>query len=222
MMSSQFLGRTNRAFPPVWLSLGLPPGPAGTDWAPALVEEALAAKTVLDISINPGLWGGLMRGTDALLMARGNADIENATDSRHAFDLIQAHLLQTLSAIGREQIDFYFLKIRRVLEEFQIEGALEALASAREEGHIVHLGIDADGPGLAILGVWQFHDAFEVALLPNPKQRPEDFSMLASLAAERRVGIASLGEPHEQSHAVLALCTSPTQVRELHLVGGKA
>lgn len=222
MMSSQFLGRTNRTFPPVWISLGLPRGPSEADWAPALVKEALTANTVLDISINPGLWGGQMRGTDALLMARGNADIENATSSRHAFDLVQAHLLQTLSAIGREQIDFYFLKIRRVLEEFQIEGALEALASAREEGHIAHLGIDADGPGLAILGVWQFHDAFEVALLPNPKERSEDFSMLASLATERRVGIVSLGEPHERAQAVLALCNTPSQVRESCLVGGKA
>lgn len=221
-MSSQFLGRTNRAFPPVWLSLGLAPGPAEIDWTPALVKEALAARTVLDISVNPGLWGGQMRGTDALLMARGNSDIENATDSRHAFDLTQAHLLQTLSAIGREQIDFYFLKIRRVLEEYQIEGALEALASAREEGHIAHLGIDAEGPGLAVLGVWQFHDAFEVAILPNPSERPQDFSMLASLGAERRVGLVSLGAPHQMAQAVLTPCSTPDQISKAFLVGGKA
>lgn len=150
-----------------------------------VVASALEAKTVLDISANPALWGGQMRGTDALLMTRGGLEIERAPDEKTACDLIQAHLIQTLSAIGREYIDFYFLQVRRRLEEYQITGALQALESAKQEGHIRFLGLAAEGPGLAVQSVWQFHDAFEVLLLREPDEG------LTGFARERRVGVVT-------------------------------
>lgn len=149
------------------------------------VASAMAEKTVIDISANPALWGGQMRGTDALLMTRGGMEIERAPDEKAACDLIQAHLIETLSAIGREHIDFYFLQVRRALEEFQINGALQALENAKQEGHIRFLGLAAEGPGLAVQSVWQFRDAFEVLLLKSPD------SGLEGLAIERRVGIVT-------------------------------
>ena len=115
-MADSVLGRTNRAFPPVWLSLSLPheSGEAAID---ALVRSARAANVPLDISGNPALWGGRMRGDDeAFLMQMSTSGYERATDDRHAGDLIQAHLIETLSSIGREWIDVYFLRVRRAVD----------------------------------------------------------------------------------------------------------
>lgn len=163
------------------------------------VESALREETVLDISANSALWGGQMRGTDALLMTRGGMEIERAPDEKAACDLIQAHLIETLSAIGREHIDFYFLQVRRALEEFQINGALQALENAKQEGHIRFLGLAAEGHGLAVQSVWQFRDAFEVLLLKEPD------SGLEGLAQERRVGIVT---EFESEHTVLSPSSS--------------
>ncbi len=180
-MATDILGRTNQSFPREWVRLVAVDGRPLSD----VVASALEAKTVLDISANPALWGGQMRGTDALLMTRGGLEIERAPDEKTACDLIQAHLIQTLSAIGREYIDFYFLQVRRRLEEYQITGALQALESAKQEGHIRFLGLAAEGPGLAVQSVWQFHDAFEVLLLREPDEG------LVGLARERRVGVVT-------------------------------
>lgn len=185
-VAQELLGRTNQAFPKVWLGLGTPAAPSGETWVQDLVQAAQAEKTVLDISSNPGLWGGQMRGIDALLMTQGGLEIERAPDETGATNLIQAHLIETLSAIGREWIDFYFLRVRRGLEEYQINGALQALSSAKEEGHIRYLGLSCDGPPLAVLGVWQFRDAFEVLFLPGEDAVDQG---LISLAQERRVGV---------------------------------
>lgn len=181
-MATERLGRTNQAFPKVWVRLI---GGTGDQGLGTMLNPSSLPATVLDISTSPALWGGQMRGTDALLMARGGLEIERAPDEKTACDLVQAHLIQILSAIGREWIDFYFLQVRRGLEEFQINGALQALESARQEGHIKYLGLSAEGPGLAVQGVWQFHDAFEVLLLSEPD------SGLTQLAHERRVGIVT-------------------------------
>lgn len=206
-MGTDILGRTNRAFPPVWLALSVPTSFESDDWARDLVAAAEAENTVIDISSNPALWGGQMRGTDACLMVTGGTDIERATETSHAGNLIQAHLIQTLSAIGREYIDFYFLRVRRGLEEFQINGALEALEVAKQDGHIRYLGIRCDGPSLAVLGMWQFHDAFEVIAIEDR----EAYETLAPLARDRRVGVVTYGVGLEGP--VLVPVRSPEEVR---------
>ncbi|CAN5597975.1 hypothetical protein BH11ARM2_BH11ARM2_34780 [soil metagenome] len=182
------LGRTNRAFPPVWLALGVPDAPEETD---ALLEVAQAADVPLDITASPAFWGGKMRGSERFFSVVGPSHHELATDHAHAIDLTQAHLIETLSAIGREWIDLYWLRVRRPLEEFQIDGALEALESARGDGHIRFLGLACDGPGLSTLSVWQFHDAFELLSIPRSEDAGGDeaFNTLSSLASERRVGV---------------------------------
>lgn len=190
-MPLESLGRTNRVFPPVWVSLAAPQREFQEGWLERLVDAAVEAQTVIDISRGPALWGGAMRGTEAMVMSLGGLDIERATDEKHASDLVQAHLIQTLSAFGREYLDLYFLQIRRALEEYQINGALEALEMARQEGHIRHIGICCDGPALAILGLWQFHDAFEVLLVPRNHYDQEAYTTLEPLARERRVGVVT-------------------------------
>jgi aryl-alcohol dehydrogenase-like predicted oxidoreductase len=183
------LGRTNAVFPPVWISLAAPQTAFVEGWRERLVSAALDAKTVIDVSKGPALWGGAMRGTEALLMSIGGTEIESATDEQHASDLVQAHLIETLSAVGRDYLDFYFLQVRRALEEFQINGALQALEMARQEGHIRHVGLCCDGSSLAVLGMWQFHDAFDVLLVPRNHLCHESYDTLAPLAQERRVGV---------------------------------
>jgi hypothetical protein len=190
-VADSVLGRTNRAFPPVWLSLSLPHdgGEAPID---ALVGAARAANVPLDISGNPALWGGRLRGdNDAFLTQMSTAGYERANDDSHAGDLIQAHLIETLSSIGREWIDVYFLRVRRAVDEAQLSGALEAMEMARQEGHIRHLGIVCDGSSLATLGMWQFHDAFDLLLVPRNHHDDEAYRTLAPLARERRVGIVT-------------------------------
>lgn len=181
-------GRTGRAFPPRWLRLLVPD--AG-DSASELIDAAVASGLPLDLSIQPALWGGALRrhATVPPLVGIGGEEIAHADRATQAADFVQAHLLQTLSALGREQIDFYFLRMRAPLEEVQIAGALECLEAARQEGHVRHLGLFADAPPVAVLAMWQFHDAFDALLV-----RPGDaYDVLAPMARDRRVGVVSLG-----------------------------
>ncbi len=190
-MAETLLGRTNRAFPPVWLSLSTP-HEGGEVALDALVDAAKAANVPLDISGSPALWGGRMRGDDSLFLTQlSTSGYERATDDRHAMDLIQAHLIETLSAIGRERIDVYFLRVRRAVDESQLSGALEAMELARQEGHIRYLGLCCDGSSLATLGMWQFHDAFDLVLVPRNHHDDEAYRTLAPLARERRVGLVT-------------------------------
>lgn len=187
-MPQGLFGRTNLEFPPVWLSLSA--CRAGDD-AGALVGAAVESGVPIDVTSMPALWGGHMRGTDACLTCVSNSDFERATDDKHASDLIQAHLIETLSCVGRDYFDFYFLRIRRAVEEYQIAGALEAMEMARQEGHIRFMGICCDGPSLSTLGTWQFRDAFDALLVPRNHYDPEPYETLAPMARERRVGVVT-------------------------------
>ena len=132
-----------------------------------------------------------MRGTNATLIAIGATDYENGNDEAHTCDLVQAHLIETLSAIGREHIDIYYFRVRQMPEEYQLSGALQALELAKQEGHVGHIGLCCDGPSFATLGAWQFHDAFETLLVPRNHYSTEAYDTLAPLARERRVGIVT-------------------------------
>lgn len=186
----EILGRTNRAFPRVWLSLSIPHQPED-GWAEPLTEAAISSGAPLDVTSQPALWGHSLREAPNDIIVIAGGEMETATDERHAIDLVQAGLIQRLSALGRETLDVYFLRVRRGVEEFQISGALEALESARQEGHIRHVGLCADGSSLAALGLWQFHDAFEALLVPRNPLETESYATLAPLAHERRVGIVT-------------------------------
>lgn len=191
-MTSRVLGRTNRAFPPVWLRLTLSPTLFQGEGLEALVEAAKASGAPLDVSAGPAVLGSYMRGADDLvLIQRSTVDFERATDERHAADLIQAHALQTLSALGRETIDFYLLRVRRAIEERQLSGVLESLEMLRQEGHFKHAGLLCDGPSLATLGLWQFHDAFDVVVMPRNHYDDEAFRTLEPVAGKRRVGLVT-------------------------------
>ena len=187
-MAFGLLGRTNSVFPPIWLSLALPREGRELD---ELVAAALSSGAPIDVTSQPALWGGKMRGTDATLVAISSDDYERATDEGHACSLTQAHLIEVLSSIGRETIDIYYFRVRQMAEEFQISGALQALDQAKEEGHIRHIGLCCDGLSFGTLGAWQFHDAFETLLVPRNHYDSESYDTLAPMANERRVGIVT-------------------------------
>jgi hypothetical protein len=185
---TMLLGRTNDAFPDPWLRLELPvqPGKIGP-----LVEAAFSSGRPMDLSVRPVLWGGHLRQRagwdDRVVLAQGNYDYERASDHTHAIDLVQSNLIETLSALGRVRLDVFALPVRRVVEEFQMAGALEALEAARHEGHVRFTALAVEGPSLAALSTWQFHDAFE--LLVFDQQDSDAEATLVPMAHSRRVGI---------------------------------
>lgn len=182
-MGENVLGRTNLEFPPVWLTLGLGADPKG------LARLAVLSRVPLDISSNPALWGGHIRGLEFQALAVNPGDVERATSEKHAYDLVQAHLIETLCNLGRETLDFYLLRIRRALSEFQINGALAALEDARTEGHVRFVGLKSEGSPYAALSTIQFHDAFEVLMFEGERAR----ATLMPLAQSKRIGTIEVG-----------------------------
>ena len=217
MISIQ-LGRTNREFPAIWLGLRLPQLSGEIEVIQDLVSAAVECGRPIDISSQPSLWGGQMRGTEAVLSMNGTLDYARAVDDKNACDLTQAHLIETLSSIGREHIDFYFLRVRNAVEEFQVTGALQAMEMARQEGHIRYMGVLCDGPALATLGLWQFHDAFDVVQVTRSRENASAYDTLSNFAAQRRVGVITNQptldevEDYTTKHAVIVPVHSASEV----------
>lgn len=185
----QVFGRTNIPVPPVWLSLREPETPAPA-WAEALCEAAVSAKTIIDISQRPGLFGGLIAGKGSLVMAVGGGDCSRAPDASWAKNFVEAKLVSVLSCLRQDHLDFFFLDYTGPWEEFQINGALEAIESARQDGLIRFSGLAASGNDLATEAMWNFHDAFDAVLM-----RPESYeSALYSLSLKFRAGVVTYGQ----------------------------
>ncbi|MBV6456948.1 MAG: hypothetical protein HONBIEJF_00053 [Fimbriimonadaceae bacterium] len=214
-MESVF-GRTNQVFPQDWIALAAPSDPAQIE---PLVAAAVAFDSPIDITSQPGLWGRYLGTSSPPLMAIGGGDIARATSPNQASDFIQANLIELLSSIGRHCIEFFFLRVIRNLEDFQIVGALEALESARHDGHIRYFGLDAARNPNGARATWQLHDAFEVVSLEwDPSSH--DPSGLVGMATDRRVGILTTGgEPgvgYGQSR--LNAVRSVEEIRRLEVV----
>jgi hypothetical protein len=178
----EVFGRTNQKLPSVWLRLEVPTSSAEID---PLAEAALQSGLPLDLSTSPALWGGKMRGTSAILSCVSSSDFEQANDSGHAGNLIQAHMIESLSCIGREHWDFYFLRFRGAVSESILSGVFEALEMAKQEGHIRFIGLASEGDPNKTLAMWSLHDAFDAILIRDPGHVP----ILAPVAKQRRVGV---------------------------------
>lgn len=179
------LGRTNTEFPATWLKLAVSPSCEPAELAAA----ARATGLPMDVSSQPALWGGFLRGGQDVLMVESNFQVERATSQDHATDLLQANLIEHLSSIGREMVDVFVFRVRRVMEDHQVAGAMAALEFAKSEGHVRFLCLGFDGPVPAIMSFWQFHDAFELVRL----QRTEGYSAALDFAQSRRVGVIVAG-----------------------------
>jgi hypothetical protein len=185
-MEREVFGRTNRTFPQIWLSLNLPPGASEAELR-AYVSRAASLATPIDISCAPALFGAMLpRGVGAPLIQNSRLDLEYANGSGQAADMIQAHLIETLSSLQRSFLDFYFLRSKVALEEAQISGALEGLESARQQGYVGFFGLYVDNFAGSV-GNWQFHDAFDVVSVAETLLS-EDQETLRRMAKQRRCG----------------------------------
>jgi hypothetical protein len=170
-VASDNFRQTNHAFSKVWLRL---PGTA-LPQTPEIIS-ALDPQTVLDPSANLSLWGQLLKGSQFALLVRGQSDIELAPDEETAYNLVLGHIIQAISALQRQTLDFYVLPVRKQLQEFQISGALRAASEAKSEGHIRFIGMEAAGPASAAQAVWQFHNAFDLVLMSEPDEALESLA----------------------------------------------
>jgi hypothetical protein len=180
-----------------------------------MIAAVLSSGAPVELSSQPSLWGQHFRGKEPVMSVQGTPEYERASDEGHAADLVSAHIIQTLSSLGRETIDFYALPVRRVVEEYQFNGALQSLELAKQEGHIRHIALTSDGPGLATLGMWQFHDAFEVLFVPRNHYDHSAYDTLMPVARERRVGVVTT-RPLDWGYGIpFTLLPAPWQLRNL-------
>ena len=98
-------------------------------------------------------------------------------------------MIQSLSCIGREHWDFYFLRFRSAVSESILSGIFESLEMAKQEGHVRFIGLCCEANASAALSLWSLHDAFDALLVQNA----EDLAVLAPFAKQKRVGVVS---PH--------------------------
>ncbi|OYT69891.1 MAG: hypothetical protein CFK49_10575 [Armatimonadetes bacterium JP3_11] len=184
------LGRANRYVYPIWARGDLRGSSSAEERAERLFQMLLPSPIeTLDISPAPAIWGRFLRETTNTLqvaVASPRNWLVHAPDARIAAHLIQSHIVEVLCAIGRPQIEYYFLSIGEPLSEAQLSGALEALEIARQEGQVRSLGLAVAGNPLSVLALWRTHDAFEVVLLPDA---PETTETLLPEARARRAGV---------------------------------
>lgn len=190
MTTKRLLGRTNRALYPLWAKGTLKGTESAEVNALRLFQQILKSPVeVLDITPAPGLWGHLLREHPTPLQVAITVPphlIGLAGDATRAGYALQSHLIETLCAIGRERVDFYFLSLHESLTEAQLSGALEALEIARQEGQIGAIGLAGYENPIRTLALWRTHDAFEVVLIPNEETH---LQTLLPEARYRRAGI---------------------------------
>lgn len=217
-MQKTLLGRTNRYVYPVWARGNLSGAGSAEERAERLMHALLESPIeTLDITPAPALWGRFLREVENTLQVVVASPVNlllQASDARVAANLIQSHLIETLCAIGREHIDYYFLSLHESPTEAQLSGALEALEIARQEGQVGATGVAAWGAPVAMLALWRSHDAFEVAMLPR---EADALQTLLPEARARRVGvIIPTDTPHEAfQHGAQVALLSASQAIEL-------
>lgn len=187
-MTNILFGRTGRVVPNVWLGL-IPTG--SEEGNQALVQKALEAKTILDVTRAPALWGNHLRGVQVPLSLAIGQELRHNASPEAARTYLEGELLQTFSQIGGTQIDFVALACTGPMPENVVDAALQVLEETRQEGHIRHYGLWSAGHPMSTLALWQFHDAFEFVVVANNPPKSQGFEMLSSMAEARRVGVLS-------------------------------
>jgi len=205
-MQRRLLGRTNRYTYPLWVRGLL----QASDRSAYQQAESLFTRLVespyevLDITPAPALWGQMLRQYPNRLQVALFAPVSLLRVEHYSLALysVQAHLIEALCAIGREQVDYYFLDLSEPLSESVLTAALEALELARQERQIGALGFKARTDPMRVLSVWKTHDAFELLYLP---ENTELRAVLIPEARARRVGIVLEHPPIEEPPAEAAL-----------------
>lgn len=201
-MDKRILGRTNQYLYPLWIQGTLrDPSMSAREQAEHHFMRLLQSPyEVLDITPAPALWGQLIREhpNELKIAITAPPNLLQVASYSLVVHSVQAHLVEVFCAIGRDDVDFYFLNLSEPVAESALSGALEALEMARQEGQIKALGFTTSAEPLRILSLWRTHDAFEVIRVPQDSVIRE---VLIPEAKSRRVGIVLEWEPLALSSA---------------------
>lgn len=178
-------GRTNLAVPEVWFRIS--PRAIKEDSIEVISKALDSEEYVVDIHNAPVLLGHALSESQARLMHVGDGLAWSTSSREAAANIVSANVLSSLSTLRGRQIDFWFLDLDRAPEQYQLDGALQALTEARQDGLIGSICLRITKNIYAGLSTWRFNDAFEVVTTHGI--RADDHTGIVGLAAERRVGL---------------------------------
>lgn len=179
----EVLGRTNRVWADEWWRL------VGFGELARVGEELRASPRPILAGGSPSIWSNELRGAGCDWLVTSSAGCETARNEEESAGIMMGEIVQAVSCSPDGNISIWFLSVDRPWEEYQINGALAALESAREERLVKHLGLHIAGSAMAVASLWRFHDAFEVVLC-----RPGlELEGVVATARERRVGVVQDG-----------------------------
>lgn len=212
-------GRTNQPAPKIWYR---PSGELVRDSAVSLIAEApISPHCVVDIHSDVILLGHAFSQTPARLMTIAGKEVWSTPDQRTAADEMSGTILATLSAVRGKKIDFWFLELDQAPEQYQLDGALQALTEAKEDGLVGSICLRIANNLYAGLSTWRFNDAFDV--ITTRGIAPPDHDALIDLAKERRVGVlldAALNIGKDQdSIAILETIANLSDLHKLNAPG---
>ncbi|MBX3115321.1 MAG: hypothetical protein KF836_12215 [Fimbriimonadaceae bacterium] len=137
---------------------------------------------------NP-LWAAELRDAKCDWVVCGGAKVGNAHNQEQAMNHMTGEIIAAVAGSPDGVVSIYFLSVARAWEEHQINGALAALQSAKEEGLIGSIGLHVAGSALGVASLWRFHDAFDVVLVPHNPRTEKDYQGVVATASDRRVGV---------------------------------
>ncbi|MFM9873132.1 MAG: hypothetical protein ACKVQS_06665 [Fimbriimonadaceae bacterium] len=180
---AEVLGRTNRVWADEWWRLI---GFRDLEHLGSALREN--SRPVLADG-SPSIWANELRGAGCDWLVTNSGGCEFGRSEEDAAGKMMGEIVQAVSCSPDGNVAIWFLTVAKPWEEYQINGALAALDSAREEGLVRHLGLHVAEGAMAVASLWRFHDAFDVVLC-----RPGDeLDGVVATARERRVGVVQDG-----------------------------
>lgn len=135
------------------------------------------------------LWAAELRDAKCDWVVCGGSKVGNSPSQEHAMNEMTGEIISAVAGSPDGFVSIYFLSVARAWEEHQINGALAALESAKEEGLVGSIGLHVAGSALGVASLWRFHDGFDVALVPHNPRTEKDYQSVVSTALDRRVGV---------------------------------
>lgn len=154
-----------------WLRLP-PSGPADL-----LRGEAEA----FDVSASSAYWGEMAKGRNLRLIARGGLATVHTATTASASDALAQDLIAAANCATDGPLHAFFWRIRHAPSYDQVEGALGALLSAKEDGLISLAGICIECGPTPVLSLWQQRHALDAVICAH-----EPDSLLAALGESAR------------------------------------
>jgi hypothetical protein len=113
--------------------------PSDVDELDRMIEAAAGAS--IDVTFHPALLGHRMKSTNTYSSARLGRDLKWSTDENHAATLVQAEIVQVISSLLGEPLNYAALLLGPDVTETQVAGANRAVSMAVEEGLICGSGV---------------------------------------------------------------------------------